>query len=89
MSRKEVDDWCAIIRQEWIKKKPSGTVFRSKQIFSWVAEGGIELSAADIKPVNASGRQTWRDRLSKALKRLANNGELVHPGLSSHAWKIP
>jgi hypothetical protein len=88
-SRKEVADWCSIVRQHWIKQKPSGTIFRSKDVFSWAASGAIELSPADKKPINASGREVWRSQLSKALKRLADRRELIHPGISHHAWKVP
>lgn len=89
MAAKEIKDWCNIIRISWIECNPRGTVFRSKDIFSWAANGGVELEPADLKPVSASGREFWRDRLSKALRRLYVRGELEHPGISSHAWRIP
>lgn len=89
MERKDVSDWCSIVRQHWIKQKPSGTVFRSKDVFSWVAGGAVELSPADCKPISASGRAVWRHTLSRALKRLADQRELSHPGISSHAWRVP
>lgn len=67
---------------------PKGAVFRSRDIFSWIADGGIELSDSDLKPINASGRATWRHKLSAALIDLRSSGELMHPGISRHAWRI-
>jgi len=89
MGDKDVAAWRSIIRQHWIKKNPSGTIFRSKDVFSWVAGGGVELLPADLKPINAAGREIWRHRLSRALKQLADRHELLHPGISRHAWKVP
>lgn len=89
MAAKEIADWCEIIRVHWIGARPSGAIFRSKDVFDWVASGGVELTTADFKVVSASGRQFWRDRLSKALKKLRDMGELIHPGISRHAWRIP
>jgi hypothetical protein len=89
MAAKEIADWCEIIRIQWIGARPSGTIFRSRDVFDWVASGGVELTAADFKVVSASGRQFWRDRLSKALRKLYDRGELIHPGISRHAWRIP
>lgn len=88
-NEKDVATWSSIVRQHWVKQKPSGTVFRSKDVFSWVANGGVELSTADLRPIDASGRQLWRHRLSRALKRLADQRELLHPGISRHAWMVP
>jgi hypothetical protein len=85
---KDVAAWYRIIHKEWAKRS-SGTIFRSKDVFAWVAEGGVELSPADCKPINASGREIWRHRLSKALGQLADRQELLHPGISRHAWKVP
>lgn len=89
MAAKEIADWCEILRVHWIGTRSSGTLFRSRDVFAWVADGGVELSSADLKTVSASGRQFWRDRLSKALRKLHDRGELIHPGISRHAWRIP
>lgn len=89
MKAKDVSAWQSIIRQNWINTRPSGTVFRSKDVFAWVANGAIELSQADKKPINASGRELWRHRLSRALRSLADRRELLHPGMSKHAWLVP
>jgi hypothetical protein len=85
---KDVAAWKSILRQ-WIKKFPSGTIFRSKDVFSWVADGGVDLNPGDLKPINNAGREIWRHRVSRALKQLHGTRELSHPGISSHAWRIP
>jgi hypothetical protein len=85
----DVSAWSALIREHWIKNHPSGEIFRSKDVFSWVEEGGVQLSPADLKPINAAGRQIWRHRLSRAMRRLADRRELIHPGISRQAWMVP
>lgn len=85
---RNVDTWKSIIRQ-WIKRFPSGTIFRSKDVYSWVASGGVELSQGDLKPLGGTGREVWRHRLSRALCQLNRGQELLHPGISSQAWRVP
>lgn len=85
---RDVDAWKSIVRQ-WIKDFPSGTIFRSKDIFSWVANGGVTLEPGDLKPINSAGREIWRHRLSRALGQLYRSRELSHPGISSQAWRVP
>lgn len=85
---KDVAAWKSILRQ-WIKRFPSGTIFRSKDVFSWVADGGVDLNPGDLRPINNAGREIWRHRVSRALKQLHGTRELSHPGISSHAWRIP
>lgn len=85
---KNVATWKLILRR-WVKGLPSGTIFRSKDVFSWVSGGGVELTLGDLKPVNSSGREVWRHRLSRALSQLHASRELSHPGISSQAWRVP
>lgn len=83
-----VSDWCIELRA-WIRTMPSGSVFRSRDVFRWVEAGGVLLTPADMKPIGKTDRPIWRHRLSRALSVMNYRGELVHPGMSSQAWRIP
>lgn len=85
---RNVAEWQRVARQ-WLKSKPSGFVFKSREIYAWVADGGVELLPGDLQPLSGSDRPLWRHRLSLALYKLRCNRELLHPGISRHILMVP
>jgi len=79
--------WRQILR-DWIKAQPSGTVIKSRALFTWAAEQ-VTLTRADLCKLGPYQRQAWRVALSSALSDLHRSGELVHPGINRHAWMVP
>lgn len=81
--------WRKII-QSWLKTKPSGYIFRSREIYSWIESGAVQFKPQDLKPyVNGSTRPLWRYILSCALGEMYRAGELRHPGIASQVWMVP
>lgn len=78
-------DWVAILR-DWLSSKPSGFVFKSRDVFLWAASA-VPLSRDDRRRIGQ--REAWRIQLSSALSDLHRSGELIHPSYSSYAWMIP
>lgn len=65
--------WRQIVRQ-YVCTLPSGSVFRSRDVFDWV-ERKVAIDVLDLMPPN---RPAWRSRLSRALQALANDGVIIH-----------
>ncbi|MEB3169078.1 MAG: hypothetical protein VKK97_10155 [Synechococcaceae cyanobacterium] len=87
MNARTSSDWRDLLRQ-WLATMPSGRVFKSRDAFAW-AEQACPAAPCELKPVNASGRPIWRHRLSIALRDLYATGELQHPGIAAHTWRVP
>ena len=79
--------WRRILR-DWIRRQPSGTVIKSRALFTWAAQQ-VTLTRADLRKLGPYQRQAWRVALSSALSDLYRSGELIHPGINSHAWMVP
>lgn len=79
--------WRQILR-DWIRSQPSGTVIKSRALFTW-AEQSVKLTKEDLRKLGPYQRQAWRVALSSALTDLHRSGELVHPGINRHAWMVP
>lgn len=66
------DHWRAIACS-YISTLPSGHVFRSRDLFTWV-ESTVTLLPTDCLPVQ---RPRWRTYLSRALQRLSHQGVIM------------
>lgn len=78
--------WREIVRQ-FISTLPSGHVFRSRELFDW-AQSNVILDLPDLMPPN---RPAWRSQLSRALRTLADNGEVIYANEMPRCqvWVVP
>ena len=81
--------WRETVRA-WLKNKPSGFTFRSRDIYCWAESGAVPLNQDDLKPYSKSSKRPfWRYVLSCALQDLYRAGELAHPGIAGQIWRVP
>lgn len=74
----------------WLKNKPSGHIFHSRDVYDWAGSGAVPLQSEDLKPyAKGHARPHWRYMLSCVLHDLYRAGELQHPGIAVQVWRVP
>lgn len=89
MTARDRNRWREILRA-WLKGRPSGHLFHSRDVYRWAESGAVPLLPDDLRPYcRGSSRPLWRHTLSCALKDLHRAGDLQHPGIAAQVWRVP